>query len=68
MATKKAAGAEAIEIVVQNQPVFTKQQLMQSAKYANRQDILNALIQDGEEITLDEVESRVSDFMKGKVN
>ena len=63
MATKKA-----IEAAETSEPVFSKQQLLNAKKYSNRKDILTALIDDGEEITVTELDNRMSDFMKGKVN
>lgn len=47
---------------------FTKEQLLNSAVFNNRKDALGVVIQDGEEITIQEVHERLEKFMKGKVN
>lgn len=46
---------------------FTKAQVLASKKYSNRQDILNALLVDGKNYTLTEVDALIEKFMKGKV-
>ena len=48
--------------------VFSKAQILESAAFNNRKDILNVLIDDNETITLSEVKDRLDKFMKGKVN
>lgn len=46
---------------------FTKAQILASKKYANRQDILNALLVDDKTYSLTEVDALIEKFMKGKV-
>lgn len=46
---------------------FTKQQLVTSKKYAERKDLLNALLVDGKSYSLIEVEEILNGFLKGKV-
>lgn len=46
---------------------FTKIQLLNSAIFNNRKDALGVVIQEGEQITIEEVHSRLEKFMKGKV-
>lgn len=46
---------------------FTKQQLLTSEKYADKVDLLNALLEDGGTYSISEVEAKVTKFMKGKV-
>lgn len=46
---------------------FTKAQLTASKKYANRRDIISALLDDGKTYTLDEVDALIDKYMKGKV-
>ncbi len=58
MATK--ANAEAVA-------TFTKDQLLASKRYANRQDILNALLKDGENYTTEQVDALIVKFMKREV-
>lgn len=48
-------------------PVHTKAQLLASQKYANRQDILNALLEDGKTYTTEQVDALIEKFMKGQV-
>lgn len=47
--------------------VHTKAQLLASKKYANRQDILNALLEDGKTYTTDQVDALIEKYMKGQV-
>lgn len=47
--------------------VFSKQKVLSLQRYANRRDLLSVLLNDGENYTLDQVNSLVNDFMKGKV-
>lgn len=48
-------------------PVFTKEQILWSKKYANRRDVLGAILEDGKQYTLTEVDTLLDKFMKGKV-
>lgn len=48
-------------------PVYSKAQLLASKKYANRQDILNALLEDGKTYTTDQVDALIEKYMKGQV-
>lgn len=48
-------------------PVHTKAQLLASQKYANRQDILNALLENGKTYTTEQVDALIEKFMKGQV-
>ena len=56
-----------IEEVEQN-AVYTKEQILGSKKYNNRRDILGVLLTDGVEYTFEDVDSLIEKFMKGKVN
>lgn len=47
--------------------VFTKAALMGSGRFDNRKDALAAVIQDGEEVTIEEAQARLAKFMKRKV-
>ena len=47
---------------------FSKEQILSSDRFANRQDAINALWTDDSEKSIEQVENMVSDFMKGKVN
>lgn len=46
---------------------FTKEQLINSAKYKHRVDLINALLKDNETYTASEVDKKINDFMKGAV-
>ncbi len=46
---------------------YTKAQVINSKAYKEKKDILNVLIKDGEKVSLDEVNKRVDEFMKGGV-
>lgn len=48
-------------------PRFTKVQLMNSKKYAGRKDLIGALLDDGIEYTISQVDEMIEKFMKGKV-
>ena len=52
----------------EKETVFSKKQILESAVYSHRKDVLGALIKDDEQITLKEVQDRLDKFMKGKVN
>lgn len=46
---------------------YSKEQLIRSARYMRRRDLLGALLQDDKAYTLEEVDALVDNFMKGKV-
>ena len=46
---------------------FTKVQFVKSQRFANRRDILNALLDDKETYSVDEVEQIIKDFLTGKM-
>lgn len=43
---------------------YTKQQFLGSAKYADKKDLLNALLVDDQSYTSDEVEKLLNEFLK----
>lgn len=47
---------------------FTKQQIVNSKKFKDNVDLLNALLKDDKLYTLEEVNKTIEDFRKGKVN
>lgn len=49
-------------------PVFTKERLLQSKRFAQQKDLLNALLKDDQEYTIVQVETILNRFLKGKVN
>lgn len=46
---------------------FTRGQVLSSARYRNRKDVVSALLEDGRMYTIAEVDQMVDEFMKGKV-
>ena len=54
---------------VSNAPVFPKRNILTFRRYANRRDLLYVLLKDGEEYTMEQVDSLLQNFFKkGKVN
>lgn len=49
------------------QETFTKEALLASGYFDNRKDALAALIEDGEEISIEEAQTRLDEFLKRKV-
>ena len=47
--------------------LFTKEQILVSKKYSNRRDVLGAILTDNKTYTLEQVDSLLEKFMKGKV-
>ena len=46
---------------------YKKEQILASKKYKHRRDALNVILSDKKEYTLEEVDSLLDKFMKGKV-
>lgn len=46
---------------------FTKEQLLRSARFSGRRDLLNALLDDNKQYTLGEAETALNTYLKGKV-
>ena len=65
MAKKKDSVPETEEL---NEIRFRKSKILTFGRYRNRVDLLSALLQDDTEYTMDEVDSIMDNFMKGKVN
>ena len=59
---KKPATSTATELK------FTKVSLMNSKRFRNERDIVSALLKDGVEYTISEVDGMITEYMKGKVN
>lgn len=64
MAEKKGKVAAAEE---KSEPKFTKRQVLASARYENRKDLVSALLRDDREYTMTEVNRLVDQTMKGQV-
>jgi len=48
--------------------MFSKEQILASNKYADRRDALDAILEDNGVYTIEQVDSLLEKFMKGKVN
>lgn len=46
---------------------FSKSQLVESKRFSGQKDLLNTILEDDKEYTLEEVVSKVEKYMKGKV-
>lgn len=49
-------------------PKFSKEQLLRSARYIKRRDLIGALLKDGVKYSHEEVDAAIEKYMKGKVN
>jgi hypothetical protein len=47
--------------------VHTKTQLLASARYAGKKDLINALLADNKNYTTDEVDTLIEKYLKGTV-
>ena len=66
--TRKPKTEEAAQ-PVSNVPVFTKRNILTLKRYDKPRDHLSVLLKDGEEYTMEKVDSLLQDlFKKGKVN
>ena len=50
-----------------NEPVFAKESLLKSKRFKDERDIISALLVDGEEYTIKEVDDMIEKYMKGMV-
>lgn len=48
-------------------PTHSKEQLLRSQRYMKLRDLLGALLEDGKQYTIEEVDAAIDNFMKGKV-
>ena len=46
---------------------FTKENIVTMKRYANRRDLLTALLDEKQTYSLDEVDAKIETFLKGKV-
>ncbi|EOS27680.1 hypothetical protein C806_00127 [Lachnospiraceae bacterium 3-1] len=47
--------------------LFTKEQLLNSERFQNRKDIINALLESDKHYTVKQTEQMIENYMKGKV-
>lgn len=52
----------------QNEVKFSKEVLMKSMLFEERKDAVDVVIKENEYFTIEEVELKINEFMKGKVN
>ena len=62
MSNKKKSAVPTVE-----EPKFTKEKLVNSKRFRNECDIVSAVLMDGVEYTIPEVENKITEYMKGKV-
>lgn len=63
--SKTTVQAEVQEKVQKVQKTFSKEQILASAKYRNRRDLVDALLDENKSYTIEEVDNAISKFMKG---
>lgn len=59
--------AKKIEEAVNTEPVFSKEQILESKKYRERADLVGALLISGKTYTFEQVDAEIEKFMKRKV-
>lgn len=62
MTTKKENVAETVA------PTYTKQQFLSAKRFAGHSDLLNALLDDDQIYTMEQVEKLLEDFIKKEVS
>lgn len=69
MAAKKTATGTAArsEQTEQTEPMFSKEQILASARFANRRDLVDALLDEDKSYTMKTVDNLVEKYMKGQV-
>ena len=65
--TKENAEIERTAGTRQTENKFAKEQLLCSKRFRERQDIVDALLTDGEQYTIKTVEQKIENYMKGRV-
>lgn len=66
LATKTSKAKTSTKTKAAEKPLkYSKQRLLKSTKYVNRQDALNALLKDGEKYSFAEVDEILEEFYKG---
>ena len=67
MAARKAVTTEAVAKSEQTEPMFSKEQILASARFANRRDLVDALLDEDKSYTMKTVDNLVEKYMKGQV-
>ena len=63
--TEAETTAEKIKTSITKDVRFSKEQILRSAKYNKRRDLLNVLLKDNETYTISAVDKLIDDYMKG---
>lgn len=50
-----------------DEPMFTKEALVNSKRFRDERDIVSALLENDGKYTISEVETMITEYMKGKV-
>lgn len=50
-----------------SEPMFSKEQILASARFANRRDLVDALLDEDKSYTMKTVDNLVEKYMKGQV-
>lgn len=66
MAARKPT-AETVAKSEQTEPKFSKEQILVSARFANRRDLVDALLDTDKSYTIETVDNLVEKYMKGQV-
>ena len=67
MAARKTATTGTVAKSEQTEPVFSKEQILASDRYANRRDLVDALLDTDKSYTLETVDNLIDKYMKGQV-
>mgnify|MGYP000341509780 FL=1 len=67
MAARKTATTGTVAKSEQTEPMFSKEQILASDRYANRRDLVDALLDTDKSYTLETVDNLIDKCMKGQV-
>ena len=67
MAARKTATTGTVANSEQTEPVFSKEQILASDRYANRRDLVDALLDTDKSYTLKTVDNLIDKYMNGQV-
>lgn len=67
MAGKKKTNSAEVKSSATVEQKFSKAQILASAQYANRRDLVDALLSDNKKYTKAQVDELINKFMKGTV-
>ena len=66
MAARKPT-AETVAKSEQTEPMFSKEQILASARFANRRDLVDAILDKDKRYTFETVDALIEEYMKGQV-